>query len=228
MSLTDRAIEGVQVDVREQRRNSAALGNPGDRLGVDPILHHTCTQPQPQQLEHPPNRDPLSHHPQQLLLVNLAEIVPDIGLCDPHPPGDKTGTDALKPSSRLPPGTKTIRDLQKVGLKNRLQHQTRRLLNYPVANRRDTQRPHTTIRLTYRHPPHRQRTIGALTKRMLKLGQKPLNAIRLDISQRQRINASRAPVATHPPPHLPQDVTPADPVIQSVKTTIRGPLGTYP
>ncbi len=49
-----------------------ALRNPGDRLGVDPLLHHTRPQPAPQQFEYPPIRDPLSHHPQQLLLIDLA------------------------------------------------------------------------------------------------------------------------------------------------------------
>ena len=63
-----------------------------------PLVHHPCLEPQTQQLEHPPIRDPLRHQPQQLLLINRAEIVPNVGLCDPHPPG-KEDPDALKACS---------------------------------------------------------------------------------------------------------------------------------
>ena len=38
----------------------------------------------------------------------------------------------------------------------------------------------------------------------------------------------RATIRPHPPPRLPKDVTPPDPVIQRVKATLRGPLGTCP
>jgi ABC-type amino acid transport substrate-binding protein len=55
-----------------------------------------------------------------------------------------------------------------------------------------------------------------------------LDAVLLDLGQRQRIDAGRTPVLAHPPPRLPEDVTPPDAVIQLVETALRGPLGTCP
>ena len=137
-------------------------------------------------------------------------------------------TDALKGVQRRTLGAEAIGDLQKVGLEDRLQHHPRSLLNNPVTDRRDTQRPLTTIWLGDRHTPHRRRTIRALAKSTLQLAEQPLDAVLLDRGQRQRIDTGHTPVLTHPSPRLPKDVTPADTVIQRVKTTLRGPLGTCP
>jgi hypothetical protein len=95
-------------------------------------------------------------------------------------------------------------------------------------DRRDPERPHTTIRLRYPHTPDLRRAIPALPKSTLKLAEHPLDPVLLHLSQRQPIDAGRATIRPHPPPRLPEDVTPPDPVIKSVKTTIRGPLGTCP
>ena len=106
--------------------------------------------------------------------------------------------DALRGVRRRPPRPKAVRDLQEVGLEDRLQHQPRRLLNDPVTDRRDPQRPAATIRLGDRHAPNRRGTIRALPKRTLKLAEHPLDAVRLDLGQRQPIDAGRAPVPAAP------------------------------
>jgi hypothetical protein len=208
--------------------NHAALRGPGDRRPDHSVLHHPCLEPQTQQLDHPPVRHPLSDQTQQLLLVKLAEEVANVGLCDPHPASRERDPDALQCLQRRPAGTKAIRDLQEVGLEDRLKHQPCRLLTDPVTDRRDPERPLATIGLRDRHAPDRRGTIRTLSQSTLQLAEHPLDPVLLDLSQRHSIDAGRATIRPHPPPRLPEDVTPPDPVKQSVKTAFRGPLGTCP
>ena len=56
----------------------------------------------------------------------------------------------------------------------------------------------------------------------------PLHAILLDAIQRLLIDARRAAVPFHPPPCLPQDVTPMDPIEQGMEAAFRGSLGRDP
>ncbi len=56
-TLSPGPVEGVQVDVGQQRGDDPALGRPRDRLGCRPLDHHPGTQPLAEQLEHPPVRD---------------------------------------------------------------------------------------------------------------------------------------------------------------------------
>jgi hypothetical protein len=76
--------------------------------------------------------------------------------------------------------------------------------------------------------PDRRGAIPAVPKSTLQLAEHPLDPVLLNLSQRQLIDAGRATIRPHPPPRLPKNVTPPDPVIQRVKTAIRGPLGTCP
>ena len=126
--------------------------------------------------------------------------------------------------ARPKPDTSTS---QKVGLEDRLEHHLPRPLDHPVPDRRDAQRPAAALRLGDLHPPDRQRAIATPRSSRLKLAEQALDAVLLDRSQRHR-STPAAPVASHPPPRLPQDVTPPDPVIQGVKAATRRPLGGQP
>ncbi len=167
-----------------------------------PIVHHPCLEPQAQQFEHPPIRDPLGHQRQQLLLVDRAEIVPDVGLRDPHRVRVGTRPGCAQAPAAPTAWAKTVGDLQKVGLEDRLQHQPRRLLTDPVADRRDAQRPHTTIWLADRHAPHRRRTIRALTKSTLSspsIRSTPYSSTSASVTNRRRPRpGSYAPASTPP------------------------------
>ena len=121
-----------------------------------------------------------------------------------------------------------VRDGQEVRLEDRLQHQLGRLLGHPVADRRDAQCPDTAVRLGDLLPPHGRRTIPALPQVGGKLREQPFDAIGLDVGEGDTIDPRRAPVGPHPPPRLPQDVTPEDAVIQGVEAPLRRPLGRRP
>jgi site-specific DNA recombinase len=57
-------------------RDHAALRSPGDRPLKTRIRHHSCLQPQADQLQHPPVRHPPRDLGQQPLLADLAERIP--------------------------------------------------------------------------------------------------------------------------------------------------------
>ena len=55
-------------------------GVPATVRDDDAVLHHTCLEPLPQQLEHPPVRDAPSHQLHQLVVVDAPEVVADVGV----------------------------------------------------------------------------------------------------------------------------------------------------
>jgi len=69
-TLNPGPVEGVQVDVGQQRGDDPALRCARDRLGAHPSLQHPCTQPLSEQFEHPPVRHPLADQSQQPLMVD--------------------------------------------------------------------------------------------------------------------------------------------------------------
>jgi hypothetical protein len=193
-----------------------------------PLGQHPGTQPQPDQLEHPPVTDPPLDLDHQLVLVDRAEEVPDVGLEDELPSSRELHPDPLQclGGAALRAEPETAR--QKVGLENRLQDDLCRLLRHPVAHRRNTQRPHPAVRLGNLHPTHRRRAVTACTKITGQLAEHPLNPVILHHRQRHSIDPGGATIGSDPFPRLPQDVTPADAVIQSVETPTLRLLGRSP
>ena len=116
----------------------------------------------------------------------------------------------------------------KVRLENRLQHQRHRHLRHSVSDRRDSQRPLSSI--CFRNIPtlHRGRSIRARSQLRAEVCEKTLDPQLLDIGQRLRIDARRAAVLFHPLPRFPQDVTPVDAVHQRMEAATRLPLGRPP
>ena len=206
----------------------AALRGPRDRTPQHPFLDHTRTEPLAHELEHTPIRDPLSDLPEQPLVIDRREVVADVGLEHEAVPVDERATQHLLRFRGRPTRAKPKRDLQKVGLENGLKHDPRCLLDNPVLDGRDPQRPHTTLGLGDQNPPDRPRAIGPLAQITLQLGQKPLCPVLRHHRQRLSINPGGTLVLLHAPPRLPQDVTPVDPVIQGVKAPTRRPLSGHP
>jgi hypothetical protein len=227
-AVSERSVQGVQIDVREQRGDHPALRSPGHRTPELALIHHPCLEPLADQLDHPSVRDPLSDHRQQPVVVDLPEIVPNVGFENEGMPGDERPAEHLLRVRRRPTRPKPERDRQEVGLENGLKHDPRGLLNHPVLHGRDAQRPNTTLRLRDRDPPDRQRAIATLTKLDLDFAQKAINPELLNRFQGPPIDPGSPLVLPHTPPRLPQNVTPVDPIKQGVKTPIRRPLGGHP
>jgi hypothetical protein len=78
------------------------------------------------------------------------------------------------------------------------------------------------------HPPDRLRTIAPLAQVTLQLAQQAIHPVLLHRRQGLTIDPGGAPLALHAHPRLPEDVTPPDPVEQSVEAPTRRPLGGHP
>src|SRR5712691_2192008 len=116
----------------------------------------------------------------------------------------------------------------KVRLENRLQHERRRHLRYSVSDRRNPQRPLSSVCFRNIPTPHRRGSIRARSQLRAEDVEKGLDTQLLDSGQRHRIDARRAAVLLDPSPCFPQDVTPVDAVEQRMKTSARLPLGRTP
>jgi site-specific DNA recombinase len=210
------------------RRNHTTLGRAHDRPRHRPISHYPCSQPQPQQFEHPTIRHPPLDLPEQPLVIDLAEKITDIELHDMTNPLDEPDPKPFHRLRRGPFRPEPVRARQEIRLENRFQHDLDRLLGHSVPDRRNTQRPHTTSWFRNIHTPHRRGTIPACLKVITQLTQHAVHAEFLHRGQSDTIHPGRAPVPSHSFPRLPQDVTPVDTVIQGVETPPRRLLGRSP
>jgi site-specific DNA recombinase len=132
----------TEGDMRESSllrwgRDHAALRGPGDRPLKTLLRHHTCLQPQTDQLQHPPVRHPPPHLGEQPLMADLTEEAPDIELRDKAVPGDEPGSQPFHRHHRRPPRPEPGRARKEIRLEHRLQHDLGRLLRHPVTDRRD-------------------------------------------------------------------------------------------
>ena len=163
-TISEREVQRVQIDVRQKRRDNAALRSPRDRLPEHPFVHHTCLEPLPHELEHTPVRDSLRDLPEQPLVVDRGEVIADVGLEHEAVPVDERSTQHLLGVSGRPAWTEPKRGIQKVSLEDGLKHDTRGLLNNPILDGRDAKRPHTTPGLGDQNPPDRPRSINPLAQ----------------------------------------------------------------
>jgi hypothetical protein len=108
-----------------RRRDDPTLGSPRDRLRKRPICHHTCTKPSTKELQHPSVRHPLAEQRQELVVVDLAEEVRNVGLEDEALAVFETDSDPLHGVGRRPLRAKPEGAREEVGLEY--------LRNWPVG-----------------------------------------------------------------------------------------------
>ena len=103
-----------------------------------------------------------------------------------------------------------------------------RHLRDPIPHCRNAEGPLPAISLRDVSPPDRRRPIRACAQRDVERVDHGLHTVLLDTGERLAIDTRRAAVRLHPPPCLPQDVTPVDPIQQGMEAALRGSLGRDP
>ena len=141
------------------RSHHPTLRGARDRPLQHPLDHYSCLQPQSQQLEHPPIRDPPADFSQQSVVVDLAEEIGDVELDHELVTLDEPGPQAFLGHRRRPLRPKPIRAGQKIRLENRFQHDLGRRLGHPVPHRGNPQRPLTASWFRDLHTPRWRGTI---------------------------------------------------------------------
>jgi hypothetical protein len=162
-------------------------------------------------------------------MADLAEEVPDIELRDKLAPRDEPGTEPFHRLRGRPLRPEPVRARQEIRLEEGFQHDLGRLPGHPVTHRRNAERPLAAIGLRDVHAPGRRGTVLTCTQISLEFPEQPGNPVDLlHVRQGDTIHPGGPAVLLHSLPRLPQDVTPADTVIQGVETPIRRLLGRSP
>src|SRR6266567_504577 len=171
-------VKPVQVDVGQQWTQDAPLrGAPviaphRRRFAVSRRFHHRCFKPLPNQ---PQNRAVHHAHPHtsdELVLWNAIEVAGQVRVIHRRLAFRQMRSDDAQRVVRRPAGSKPVRAILKVCLKDWLQYQQHRCLHHPVPHRRNAQRPQFSIGLGNVNSPHRLGAVGPLPQAPLDLVQK--------------------------------------------------------
>ncbi len=153
----------MQVDVRQQRGDHAALGRTGVRVPRDPFLQHACVEPLTDRTAEHAVSHPLVEETPQMPMVDAVEVVLDVDF--EHPA-------SLRVHHRLPQRLEcvvgrparpeAIRAVQEVLLVNSSQHHRHCPLEDLVLEGRDPDRSGLApAPLRDVHAPDRRRPVGA-------------------------------------------------------------------
>ena len=134
-----------------------ALRRAGHRPRPLSLLHHSCHEPLPQQLQHSAVRDASSHQREEPLMVDVAEVVADVGIQHVIPPARAAHAQRFQCLCCAPLRPKPIRRRAEIRLEDGLQHERRRHLRHSVSDRRNAERPLTAIGLRDVPPQNRLR-----------------------------------------------------------------------
>ena len=185
-------------------REHTALRGPGDWPPDLPVFHHPSAQHHAQELEDGLVADAFLHRLHQLLMRDRRKTAGDVRLG--HPPAAPPAliNEYLQGVVRRPLRAEPEAGWQEVRLKDRLEHDLRRGLHDPVADRGNRQRPLLRrARLRDHHPPGRQRPVPLLPQFAGQLIEQPGNPVLLNRGQGDLVDARRAIVTAHRGPRAP-------------------------
>jgi hypothetical protein len=143
----------VQVDVREQRRNSRPLRRPVFACRPRPVFDHSCPEPFLDQAQDPLVRDPVLEELQQPAMIKAGEEVADVRVEHPvHLLAFGSDHERIQRIVRATRGPKPVREAEEVRLVDGVQHLNGRPLDDLVLQRGDPERPQPPVRLRDVHP----------------------------------------------------------------------------
>src|SRR6195256_5720622 len=104
-----------------------------------------------------------------------------------------------------------------VRLEDRFQHELGGGLHHPIPDRRNTERSLASVRLRYRHPPHRIGPVRLRDQFLAQASQPPLQARRLDLGKGHSVPARRARICSGQRIGVSQDVLAVNLVVEQVE-----------
>jgi len=131
-------VQLVQVNIGQQGRQHSALRRARDRVAKSLPIKSAGPQPLPNELHEPPITNPPSHKPKENLVINGLEETLDVGVDDPAAAvALDPGPDPFARLQGAPAWSESKRDIEKVRLEERLNHELDRCLYCAVPKRRD-------------------------------------------------------------------------------------------
>jgi hypothetical protein len=152
----------------------------------------------------------------------------DVGVERPHLAAVDGRPDRLERVMRRPPGPKPVAGRQKVGLKDRFQHDLRRRHHHAISDRGDTERPQFTAATRFGDMDSPQRAWPVCPGAQLagESVEELVDPGALDRLDAYAVDAGRPPVSTDLAPRPAHDVAAGDLVKHGMETTIPVLLGT--
>ena len=178
--LLDPQVEYVvQVDVRQQRRYNRPLWRTYRRLRPHPVLGYPGPEPFADQTQYPRVGNPMLDKPHQPCVVKRIEKSTNVGIEHPvhrlaHDPDEQR----IQCIMRAAPWPESVRKAYEVLFVNLIENCHHCLLNDLVFQRRDAQRPLSSIGFGNIGPLRRLRAIRPLVYSALQIKQ-PLLQVRL-------------------------------------------------
>jgi hypothetical protein len=196
------------------------LRHAGHRRPKLAVFHHTRFEPLPDQLQHPPIRDASSDQLHQLVVIDAAEVIADVGVERVMMLVAELAQ-GFECHQLTPLGPVAVRARKKVRLEDRFQHELRRHLDYAVSHRRDAQWPLLSVCLWNVPAQGRARPVLTCTQHHGDRFQEACDAVLFHLRDRLGIEPSRAAVLFHPLPCLVEDVTPPQAIVQRMESALR-------
>ena len=150
----------MKIDVRQQRRGTAALGRPFLHPYSFPILQHAGVQPFLDEPHDAPVRDPVLDELHQPFVGNRIEKAADVQIEHPvHLSRQQSRVERIQRLMLAAPRPEPVRKSEKVRFVDGVQHLDRRALDDFVFQRRDSERSLPPVGLGDVHPTHRLRPV---------------------------------------------------------------------
>src|SRR6476619_6909718 len=228
LQMVEAAIELMQIEVGQQRRDHPALrcarlrtphcvGFTFPRFGLD----HRGLQPHANELEHRSVDHPHAQTGHEPLVWDRVEVALQVRIVDRLVALLDVAADLRQCLVRVAPGSKPERTIFEVSLEDRLQNQQCGHLHQPIDHRWYPQRSHATIGLGDVHTQHRLSFVAVRAQPLVHLRQSGLDALSFQLPDAHPIDPRRASVCTHPLPCRCQYVFAVDAVIQRVEAKLR-------
>ena len=203
--LRQRHVELVQVHVRQQRREHAALKCARARIAPAQVIEHLRLEP----ARHQPQDAAVLHlagdQGQQHPVVEIFKTILDIAIHDPSPPPVAPLNNRVRRVQSRAPFTKTETAIQEPGFIQRRDGVINGALNDAVPDGKNRQRSLAAAGLGHPHPAHRLWAIHAGAQRPLQRIQVGLQ-VGLELAQAFAIHARPAAICLHLAPRSPQAV----------------------
>ena len=156
---------------------------------------------------------------------NAVKVAGQIRIIDLSPSFLQILPDLLQGPPGSSPRSKTMRAIQKVRLKNRLQYQQYGHLYYPISYTGYSQGSQLAVSLGNINPAHRQRSVGLGPQFLFQCFQKSGHPSFLYLPNGHPIRSRRPSIRSYPSPGRFQYIPAIHPVVQDIKSKLTFLLG---
>ena len=172
-------------------------------MGQHLAVEHPGLQDRPDEPQHPPVRHPLPQAVEDEIEPEPVEEALDVGVHHPYPPLAHRLPHGLQALMGRALGSEPEAAGKEIGLQDGLEHNLEGRLDHPVAHCSDPERAEFRLsRFGDPYPPHRLRTVSAVSQRGLDVVKELLDTRGLDVGDGDSVDTRSTLVVRAPPTTL--------------------------